>query len=91
MLDTTIVNVALPSIKTGRLHHQPRWYGWSNAYMLTLAAACCWAGGWAICSRRRLFLAGITLFTVASLVCGLANTQGCWWRRVRCRAWAARW
>jgi predicted MFS family arabinose efflux permease len=72
VLDTTIVNVALPSIR-GDLHFSQTSLAWVvNAYMLTF-------GGFLLLGgrlgdhfgHRRLFVAGILLFTAASLACGL--------------------
>jgi EmrB/QacA subfamily drug resistance transporter len=76
VLDTTIVNVALPSIQ-GSLGFTESALVWVvNAYMLTYGG-CLLLGGRLgdLYGKRRLFLAGITLFTAASLVCGVAGTQ----------------
>jgi EmrB/QacA subfamily drug resistance transporter len=76
VLDTTIVNVALPSIQ-GSLGFTESALVWVvNAYMLTYGG-CLLLGGRLgdLYGKRRLFLAGITLFTAASLVCGLAASQ----------------
>ena len=77
VLDTTIVNVALPSIKADLGFTETSLVWVVNAYMLTFGG-CLLLGGRLgdLYGHRRLFLAGITLFTVASLACGLANTQG---------------
>ena len=77
VLDTTIVNVALPSIR-GSLHFSQTSLAWVvNAYMLTF-------GGFLLLGgrlgdhfgHRRLFIGGIILFTLASLACGLSTTPG---------------
>jgi EmrB/QacA subfamily drug resistance transporter len=77
VLDTTIVNVALPSIR-GSLHFSQTSLAWVvNAYMLTF-------GGFLLLGgrlgdhfgHRRLFIGGIMLFTSASLACGLSTSQG---------------
>src|ERR1700761_4719480 len=77
VLDTTIVNVALPSIR-GDLHFSQTSLAWVvNAYMLTF-------GGFLLLGgrlgdhfgHRRLFVAGILLFTAASLACGLSTDKG---------------
>jgi EmrB/QacA subfamily drug resistance transporter len=77
VLDTTIVNVALPSIRTD-LHFTETALVWVvNAYMLTYGGFLLLGGRLGdLYGQRRMFLAGLTLFTIASLVCGLANTQG---------------
>ena len=76
VLDTTIVNVALPSIQ-GSLGFTESALVWVvNAYMLTYGGFLLLGGRLGdLYGRRRLFLAGITLFTAASLVCGVAGTQ----------------
>ncbi len=76
VLDTTIVNVALPSIRAD-LHFSDTALVWVvNAYMLTFGGFLLLAGRLAdLYGQRRLFLVGITLFTLASLACGLSNTQ----------------
>jgi EmrB/QacA subfamily drug resistance transporter len=77
LLDTTIVNVALPSIRAG-LHASPaslEWIvsGYALAYGLALVP-----GGRAgdRFGHKRLFLIGLTIFTLASVACGIAQTQG---------------
>ncbi len=76
VLDTTIVNVALPSIKAS-LAFSPTALVWVvNAYMLTFSGFLLLGGRLGdLYGQRRVFLAGLTLFTLASLVCGLANSQ----------------
>jgi EmrB/QacA subfamily drug resistance transporter len=76
VLDTTIVNVALPSIRTD-LHFSETTLVWVvNAYMLTFGGFLLLGGRLGdFFGYRRLFLAGIGLFTLASVACGLANTQ----------------
>ena len=76
VLDTTIVNVALPSIQ-GSLGFTESALVWVvNAYMLTYGGFLLLGGRLGdLYGKRRLFLAGITLFTAASLVCGVAGTQ----------------
>jgi len=77
VLDTTIVNVALPSIKAD-LGFSKTSLAWVvNAYLLTFGGFLLLGGRLGdLFGHRRLFLFGITLFTVASLGCGLANSQG---------------
>src|SRR5881296_276483 len=77
VLDVTIVNVALPSIRED-LDFSETSLAWVvNAYLLTYGGFLLLGGRLGdIFGHRRLFLAGITLFTVASLACGLSTTQG---------------
>ena len=77
VLDTTIVNVALPSIKDD-LGFSKTSLAWVvNAYLLTFGGLLLLGGRLGdLYGHRRLFLSGITLFTLASLACGLANSQG---------------
>lgn len=76
VLDTTIVNVALPSIKSDLGFTETALVWVVNAYMLTFGGFLLLGGRLGdLYGHRRLFLAGITLFTLASLACGLAQTQ----------------
>src|ERR1041384_7141546 len=77
VLDTTIVNAALPSIKDG-LGVSKTSLAWVvNAYLLTFGGFLLLGGRLGdLYGPRRLFLAGISLFTVASIGCGLSTTQG---------------
>jgi EmrB/QacA subfamily drug resistance transporter len=76
VLDTTIVNVALPSIRADLGFSQTSLAWVVNAYMLTFGGFLLLGGRLGdLFGHRRLFLAGITLFTLASLGCGLATTQ----------------
>ncbi|WP_049622736.1 DHA2 family efflux MFS transporter permease subunit [Frateuria defendens] len=77
VLDTTIVNVALPSIRAD-LKFTDAALAWVvNAYMLTYGGFLLLGGRLGdLYGHRRLFLAGIAVFTLASLACGLAGTQG---------------
>jgi EmrB/QacA subfamily drug resistance transporter len=77
ILDMTVVNIALPSIAHG-LHFSTAGLSWVlNAYTLTFGGLLL-LGGRAgdILGRRRMFLAGIAVFTAASLAGGLAQTAG---------------
>ena len=77
ILDLTVVNIALPSIARG-LHFSAPSLSWVlNAYTLTFGGLLL-LGGRAgdILGRRRVFLAGIALFTAASLAGGLATSAG---------------
>jgi len=76
VLDTTIVNVALPSIRADLGFSQTSLVWVVNAYMLTFGGFLLLGGRLGdLFGHRRLFLLGITLFTLASLACGLANAQ----------------
>jgi EmrB/QacA subfamily drug resistance transporter len=73
LLDITVVNVALPSIREdlGASFTELQWV--VDAYALTLAALVLTAGSLADrLGRRRVFAAGLAIFTVASLLCALA-------------------
>jgi len=75
MLDNTVVNVALPSIQRD-LHMQLSELEWIvSGYALTFAALMLIGGKLADAYGRRLiFVLGITIFTLASLACGLASS-----------------
>src|SRR5438045_5708091 len=76
VLDTTIVNVALPSIRSDLGFSQTSLAWVMNAYTLTYAGLLLLGGRLGdLFGHRRLFLTGIGLFTVSSLACGLATTQ----------------
>jgi EmrB/QacA subfamily drug resistance transporter len=75
VLDVSIVNVALPSIGDS-LHFSPTGLQWViTAYAITFGGFLL-LGGRAgdILGRKRMFLIGVTIFTIASLVCGLAGS-----------------
>jgi EmrB/QacA subfamily drug resistance transporter len=75
LLDVTIVNVALPDIQRdlGSSFEDLQWV--VDAYALTLAAFMLTAGSLADrFGRRRLFLLGLGLFVLASLLCGLSTS-----------------
>ncbi len=76
VLDSTIVNVALPSIREDLGFSETSLAWVVNAYLLTFGGFLLLSGRLGdLYGHRRLFLAGIALFTVASLACGLANSQ----------------
>jgi EmrB/QacA subfamily drug resistance transporter len=76
VLDGTIVNVALPSIRDDLGFSQASLAWVVNAYLLTFGGFLLLGGRLGdLYGHRRLFLAGISLFTIASLGCGLANSQ----------------
>src|SRR5579859_6437175 len=77
ILDATVVNIALPHIQNG-LHFSPTSLSWvMNGHTLTFGGLLL-LGGRAgdILGRRRMFIAGLTIFTLASLAGGLATTAG---------------
>jgi EmrB/QacA subfamily drug resistance transporter len=84
VLDTTIVNVALPSIGSD-LHLAETSLAWVvNAYLLTYGGFLLLGGRLGdLFGHRRLFAAGIAVFGLASLLCGLAGTP---WLLVGARA-----
>src|SRR5438067_4499475 len=77
VLDVAIVNVALPSIKTD-LHFTQESLQWViTAYSIFFGGALLLGGRLAdLLGRRRLFVAGLALFTVSSLLDGLAWSEG---------------
>ena len=76
VLDTTIVNVALPSIRADLGFTEISLVWVVNAYMLTFGGFLLLGGRLGdLYGHRKVFLLGITLFTVASMACGLANTR----------------
>ena len=77
ILDVSVVNVALPSIGKD-LHYSPTGLQWVvNAYVLAFAGFLLLGGRAAdLFGRRRVFITGAALFSIASLVGGLATTSG---------------
>jgi EmrB/QacA subfamily drug resistance transporter len=77
LLDVSIVNVALPSIRDG-LHFSTSGLQWVvNAYTLTFAGLLMLGGRSAdLLGRRRVFLAGTATFALSSLLCALASSRG---------------
>jgi EmrB/QacA subfamily drug resistance transporter len=77
ILDVSIVNVALPSIRDG-LHFSTTGLQWVvNAYTLTFAGLLMLGGRAAdLLGRRRVFLAGTAMFSLSSLICALASSRG---------------
>jgi EmrB/QacA subfamily drug resistance transporter len=77
VLDSTIVNVALPSIRSDLGFSEASLAWVVNAYLLTFGGFLLLAGRLGdLYGQRRLFLIGIAEFTLASLLCGLANSEG---------------
>ncbi|MEN3067353.1 DHA2 family efflux MFS transporter permease subunit [Uliginosibacterium sediminicola] len=76
VLDTTIVNVALPSIREDLAFSESALAWVVNAYMLTYGGFLLLGGRLGdLYGHKRAFLLGIALFTLSSLGCGLAGTQ----------------
>src|SRR5437868_10867920 len=76
VLDTTIVNVALPSIRADLGFSETSLAWVVNAYLLTFGGFLLFGGRLGdLYGPRRLFLTGLILFTAASLGCGLAQSQ----------------
>jgi EmrB/QacA subfamily drug resistance transporter len=76
VLDVTIVGVALPSIRTDLGFSETSLAWVVNGYLLTYGGFLLLGGRLGdLFGHRRLFIAGISAFTLASLACGLATTQ----------------
>jgi EmrB/QacA subfamily drug resistance transporter len=77
VLDVTVVNVALPAIQDdlGFTSSSLAWV--VNAYLIAFGGLLLLAGRLGdLLGRRNIFLAGLTVFTIASVWCGLAESQG---------------
>jgi EmrB/QacA subfamily drug resistance transporter len=76
ILDQTIVNVALPSIQSD-LHFSQSTLAWVvNAYLIAFGGLLLLVGRLGdLIGRRRIFMVGLAVFTSASLICGLAQSQ----------------
>jgi EmrB/QacA subfamily drug resistance transporter len=84
VIDTTVVNVALPSIQASLGFSDASLVWVINAYMVTYGGFLLLGGRLGdLYGSRRWFLLGTALFTVASLICGLAGSQ---WLLVGARA-----
>src|SRR5215472_8186171 len=77
VLDVAIVNVAIPSIQKD-LHVAETTVQWVlTAYAITFGGFLLLGGRMAdLLGRKRIFIVGLVLFTLASLACGLANSAG---------------
>ena len=76
VLDMTVVNVALPSIKADLGFTDASLVWVVNAYLLTFGGFLLLGGRLGdLYGQRRLFLAGLGIFTLASLACGFADSQ----------------
>src|SRR4051812_34455277 len=76
ILDSTIVNVALPAIQRDLAFAQSSLAWVVNAYLITFGGLLLLAGRLGdLVGRRSVFLVGLTIFTSASLLCGVAQSQ----------------
>src|SRR6476660_9549117 len=76
VLDATIVNVALPSIQRDLGFSQAALAWVVNAYLIAFGGLLLLAGRLGdLISRRGVFLAGLVVFTAASVLCGAAQSQ----------------
>jgi EmrB/QacA subfamily drug resistance transporter len=76
ILDQTIVNVALPTIQSDLGFSQSSLAWVINAYLIALGGLLLLAGRMGdLLGRKRVFLAGLALFTLASLLCGVSQTE----------------
>ncbi len=77
VLDATIVNVALPSIRSDLGFSQSSLAWVVNAYLISFGGLLLLAGRLGdLIGRRRVFMAGLAIFTAASLLCATAQSQG---------------
>jgi len=77
VLDVTVVNVALPSVQDDLGFSQSNLAWVVNAYLISFGGLLLLAGRLGdLIGRRRVFLIGLGIFTVASLLCGVAQSQG---------------
>jgi EmrB/QacA subfamily drug resistance transporter len=77
VLDATIVNVALPSIQDDLGFSQSNLAWVVNAYLISFGGLLLLSGRLGdLLGRRSVFLVGLAVFTTASLICGLSQSQG---------------
>jgi EmrB/QacA subfamily drug resistance transporter len=76
VLDATVVNVALPSIQNDLRFSQSSLAWVVNAYLIAFGGLLLLAGRFGdLVGRKNVFMAGLCVFTLASLMCGLAQSQ----------------
>src|SRR3712207_4155206 len=76
ILDQTIVNVALPAIQDDLDFSQSSLAWVVNAYLIAFGGLLLLAGRLGdLIGRKRVFMGGLTLFTIASFLCGAAQSQ----------------
>src|SRR6266540_685753 len=77
VLDVTVVNVALPSIQSDLGFSQSSLAWVVNAYLIAFGGLLLLAGRFGdILGRKSVFMVGLGVFTVASFLCGVAESQG---------------
>jgi EmrB/QacA subfamily drug resistance transporter len=77
VLDVTVVNVALPSIQDDLGFSQSSLAWVVNGYLITFGGLLLLSGRFGdLLGRKKVFMAGLALFTLASIVCGASQTQG---------------
>jgi EmrB/QacA subfamily drug resistance transporter len=77
VLDVTVVNVALPSVQQDLGFSQASLAWVINAYLISFGGLLLLAGRFGdLLGRKSIFMAGLATFTLASLACGLAQSQG---------------
>src|SRR3954464_1886340 len=77
VLDVTVVNVALPSIQEDLGFSQSSLAWVVNAYLIAFGGFLMLAGRLGdLVSRRGVFLVGLAVFTLASIACGVSQSQG---------------
>ncbi|HVA91805.1 MAG TPA: MFS transporter, partial [Chloroflexota bacterium] len=75
-LDATVANVALPAIQRDLHFSQPSLAWVVNGYLITFGGLLLLAGRLGdLLGRRKVFLIGLVVFTLASVLCGLATTR----------------
>jgi len=78
ILDATIVNVALPSMQSDLRFSQSSLAWVVNAYLIAFGGLLLLAGRLGdLIGRKRIFMTGLTVFTSASLMCGLRRASRC--------------
>jgi EmrB/QacA subfamily drug resistance transporter len=76
VLDVTVVNVALPSIQSDLGFSQSSLAWVVNAYLIAFGGLLLLAGRFGdLLGRKNMFMSGLAVFTLASLICGLAHSQ----------------
>ena len=76
VLDVTVVNVALPSIQTDLGFSQSSLAWVVNAYLISFGGLLLLSGRFGdILGRKSVFMAGLVVFTIASVLCGAAQSQ----------------
>ncbi len=90
-LDGSIVNVALPDIQRS-LHFTQSGLTWVvDAYLISFGSFLLMAGRLGdLIGRKKVFLAGVALFTLRPSPAVRPTARPCWWRRASCRESAGR-